>query len=94
MAEFFHGQGTRSGTGSEGPGGSRGPGVFAGSGTARGQIGSGRGYTPGDIVRHPQFGDGEVLAFWPGASARVQVKFRAAGIKTLVLEYARLTKVS
>ena len=41
-------------------------------------------------VRHPQFGIGTVRAVTPGAGARAQIQFREAGVKTLVLEYARL----
>ncbi len=48
----------------------------------------------GCMVRHPQFGVGEVKAFTPGAQARVTVNFRGIGEKRLVVEYARLTRVS
>ncbi len=44
-------------------------------------------------VRHPQFGLGKVQAVTGGANARVTVAFRGLGVKTLVLEYARLTRV-
>jgi len=47
----------------------------------------------GARVRHPQFGVGTVESFTGGAGARVRVKFRDVGVKTLVLEYARLTRV-
>jgi len=47
----------------------------------------------GSRVRHPQFGVGEVLKLTPGGYARATVKFAQAGTKTLVLEYARLTRV-
>ncbi|MBX3365218.1 MAG: UvrD-helicase domain-containing protein [Phycisphaeraceae bacterium] len=50
-------------------------------------------FPPGSIVRHPQFGLGRVLAVSPGASARARIEFHEAGVKTLVLEYARLTRV-
>lgn len=45
-------------------------------------------------VRHPQFGLGEILSIQSGANARAQVKFKQVGIKTLILEYARLTRVT
>jgi DNA helicase-2/ATP-dependent DNA helicase PcrA len=48
------------------------------------------GIHPGARVRHPQFGLGEVVTVTGGASARAKVKFRDVGLKTLVLEYARL----
>lgn len=48
----------------------------------------------GSEVRHPRFGPGKVLAFIAGTNARVRVKFRDAGEKTLVLEYARLERIS
>ncbi len=47
----------------------------------------------GALVRHPQFGTGEVLSITPGAQARATVKFKDLGTKTLVLEYARLTLI-
>lgn len=47
----------------------------------------------GCTVRHPQFGLGEVLSVQGGANARAQVRFRQAGVKTLVLEFARLQRV-
>lgn len=48
-------------------------------------------FAPGKRVRHPQFGVGTVESFMGGSSARVRVNFRDVGVKTLVLEYARLT---
>lgn len=48
------------------------------------------GIQAGAKVRHPQFGLGEVITVTAGASARAKVKFRDVGVKTLVLEYARL----
>jgi DNA helicase-2/ATP-dependent DNA helicase PcrA len=48
-------------------------------------------FAPGRRVRHPQFGVGTVESFMGGPSARVRVNFRDVGVKTLVLEYARLT---
>jgi DNA helicase-2/ATP-dependent DNA helicase PcrA len=50
-------------------------------------------FPPGCIVRHPQFGLGVVKSVTPGANARVQVEFKHAGVKTLVLEFARLERV-
>ncbi|CAG1004823.1 ATP-dependent DNA helicase PcrA [Phycisphaerales bacterium] len=47
----------------------------------------------GTLVRHPQFGLGEITAITPGSHARATVKFKDLGTKTLVLEYARLTVV-
>jgi DNA helicase-2/ATP-dependent DNA helicase PcrA len=47
----------------------------------------------GSSVRHPQFGVGVVQGFTGGSQARVTVAFKGVGTKTLVLEYARLTKV-
>ncbi len=47
----------------------------------------------GCTVRHPQFGVGTVLSIQSGVNARAQVKFKQVGIKTLILEYARLTRV-
>lgn len=50
-------------------------------------------YPQGCVVRHPQFGEGVVMKTTPGGNARVVVEFRSVGRKTLVLEYARLTRV-
>jgi len=50
-------------------------------------------YPVGSLVRHPQFGLGKVLSVDGGRHARARVEFRDAGTKTLVLEYARLTRV-
>ncbi|NRA56960.1 MAG: UvrD-helicase domain-containing protein [Phycisphaerales bacterium] len=44
-------------------------------------------------VRHPQFGVGEVLSCGSGPGARARVEFMGIGVKTLILEYARLTRV-
>jgi DNA helicase-2/ATP-dependent DNA helicase PcrA len=46
----------------------------------------------GDVVRHPKFGQGVILACEGGPDARVQVNFRDVGVKWLALEYARLEK--
>lgn len=47
----------------------------------------------GSTVRHPQFGEGEVVSVTSGANARATIRFRGVGTKTLVLEYARLTRI-
>ncbi|MCW5756475.1 MAG: UvrD-helicase domain-containing protein [Phycisphaeraceae bacterium] len=47
----------------------------------------------GARVRHPQFGVGKVLSCGTGPGARARVEFTGIGIKTLILEYARLTLV-
>lgn len=45
----------------------------------------------GQNVTHPKFGSGVIVnAEGRGAEARVQVNFRAAGLKWLLLEYANL----
>lgn len=49
--------------------------------------------TIGSRVRHPQFGLGEIVSITTGQDARAQVKFRDVGVKTLVLQYARLERV-
>ncbi|HEX2837761.1 MAG TPA: UvrD-helicase domain-containing protein [Phycisphaerales bacterium] len=50
-------------------------------------------FPPGCAVRHPQFGPGTIRSVTPGPQARAEVEFRDVGRKTLVLEYARLTRV-
>lgn len=52
-------------------------------------------FPPGTNVRHPLFGDGKVLTVSSagGAGSRAQVHFQKAGIKTLILEYAKLEKI-
>jgi len=47
----------------------------------------------GSRVRHPQFGVGEVLSITGGMNARAVISFRDLGAKTLILEYARLTRL-
>jgi len=48
----------------------------------------------GQRVRHPKFGEGVILdQEGQGASARVQVKFAAAGTKWLVITYANLQPI-
>ncbi|MBL8762888.1 MAG: UvrD-helicase domain-containing protein [Phycisphaerae bacterium] len=44
----------------------------------------------GQLVRHPQFGVGRVLAVSRGGNATARIEFQAVGLKTLVLQYARL----
>ncbi len=44
-------------------------------------------------VRHPQFGVGTIENISSGMDARAQIKFREAGMKTLVLQYARLERI-
>ncbi|MEO0512727.1 MAG: UvrD-helicase domain-containing protein [Planctomycetota bacterium] len=44
----------------------------------------------GAKVRHPRFGPGVVKSVTGGANARAQVAFEQVGVKTLVLEYAKL----
>lgn len=49
------------------------------------------GIEAGARVRHPQFGAGRIVEVWGGRSARAKIDFDEVGVKTLVLEYARLT---
>lgn len=49
------------------------------------------GFSLGQAVRHPRFGEGTILKFeGNGPNARIQVNFRDAGSKWLVAQYARL----
>jgi DNA helicase-2/ATP-dependent DNA helicase PcrA len=51
-------------------------------------------YPPGTRVRHPQFGLGRVLSISPaGAHTRARIEFATVGVKTLVLQYARLDAI-
>jgi DNA helicase-2/ATP-dependent DNA helicase PcrA len=51
-------------------------------------------FAPGTIVRHQQFGTGVIESFTPRRRVNaVTVRFKAIGRKTLVLEYARLTRI-
>ena len=53
------------------------------------------GVSPGTRVRHRDFGVGQVLSVQPaGSGTRARVRFNTAGVKTLVLQYARLEKIS
>ena len=59
-----------------------------------GSAGAEKKYPAGSRVRHPQFGAGQVVEVsGVGANARIKIKFRDVGTKTLVLEYARLTRL-
>ncbi|MCA9300254.1 MAG: ATP-binding domain-containing protein, partial [Phycisphaerales bacterium] len=51
------------------------------------------GLSIGSVVRHPQFGLGRVEWLQSGRNARARIDFRGIGVKTLVLEYARLEVV-
>ncbi len=51
-----------------------------------------RGLSIGMNVRHPQFGVGKIEAVSRGIDPKVRVKF-SVGVKTLVLQYARLERV-
>jgi len=52
------------------------------------------GFTLGQRVTHPKFGEGVVLnAEGQGNGARIQVNFEAVGSKWLVVAYANLTAV-
>lgn len=49
------------------------------------------GYTLGQRVMHPKFGEGTIINFeGSGAQSRVQVAFNGEGIKWLVTQYAKL----
>ena len=51
-------------------------------------------WPPGTEVRHPQFGRGRVRKVDSmGAHTRASVEFQAHGLKTMILQYARLEKV-
>ncbi len=50
------------------------------------------GFSIGQNVAHPKFGNGVIVSFeGRGSDARVQVRFRDAGTKWLALEYAKLS---
>jgi DNA helicase-2/ATP-dependent DNA helicase PcrA len=52
-------------------------------------------FSPGTMVRHPSFGLGRVITVNNvGSQTRARVEFNTAGVKTLVLQYARLERVS
>ena len=53
------------------------------------------GFSLGDKVSHPSFGDGIVLNYEGiGESASIQINFEAVGTKWLMLSFAKLKKVS
>ncbi len=54
----------------------------------------GASFRAGDRVRHAQFGVGTVKSASPGLNARVVIEFQDVGVKTLVLQHARLVKLS
>jgi DNA helicase-2/ATP-dependent DNA helicase PcrA len=62
-------------------------------GSGRAATGLAAQFPVGAKVRHPQFGIGEVKAVTPGTQTRAEVFFRDVGRKTLILEYARLTRL-
>jgi DNA helicase-2/ATP-dependent DNA helicase PcrA len=51
-------------------------------------------YPPGALVRHPQFGLGRIITVSArGSQTRARVEFNIAGVKTLILQFARLERV-
>jgi len=69
------------------------PSINAGAKPSSGKGDQPGAYPQGCTVRHPQFGEGVVMKTTAGSNARVVVEFKSVGRKTLVLEYARLTRV-
>jgi DNA helicase-2/ATP-dependent DNA helicase PcrA len=56
--------------------------------------GLGAQFPVGCMVRHPLFGTGTVQAILPrGSVTSARVSFRTVGVKTLVLEYAKLVRL-
>lgn len=51
-------------------------------------------FQPGTLVEHPSFGVGRVVKVYTMGQARAQIQFQSAGMKTLVLEYARLERLT
>ena len=52
-------------------------------------------FEPGMLVRHPHFGLGRIISVRSSRSqTRARVEFNTSGVKTLILQYARLEKVS
>lgn len=52
-------------------------------------------FSPGKCVRHPRFGLGRVLDLSTiGSQTRIRIEFSTSGVRTLILEYARLEPVS
>ena len=65
-----------------------------GAAPPRNQTGNDTGYKVGQSVAHAKFGTGIIIDFeGRGSDARVQVKFRDAGVKWLALAYAKLEAV-
>ena len=59
-----------------------------------GRAGGGPEFRPGQLVRHPTFGLGQIAEISEaGQHTRAVVEFRQAGRKTLILQYARLEPV-
>lgn len=53
------------------------------------------GFLPGEQVHHQKFGQGTVIdTEGSGKNSRIQVNFKHAGSKWLVLAYAKLEKIS
>jgi DNA helicase-2/ATP-dependent DNA helicase PcrA len=51
-------------------------------------------YPVGSRVRHPKFGVGVVEAYTPrAAGSAARIAFKSVGVKTLILEYAKLQRV-
>lgn len=51
------------------------------------------GFTLGQKVKHPSFGEGIVINYeGQGAHARIQIKFKSVGVKWLVASYANLQR--
>lgn len=89
-SSFASGGASRSGSAG---GGSTSGASGSGGGAGGGGGGGGGEWAKGVKVRHPQFGVGEIKAYIPGATPRVTVEFKGVGVKTLVIEYARLTRM-
>jgi DNA helicase-2/ATP-dependent DNA helicase PcrA len=65
-----------------------------GPAVATGRMSGASPYRVGALVRHPQFGMGRLLSLVPAhAPSKAKVQFERSGVKTLVLEYARLELV-
>lgn len=66
--------------------------LTARSASSNGHDQSMKGFSLGQLVKHPTFGEGVITNFeGVGEHARVTVNFKQAGQKTLVLLYAKLT---
>ena len=51
-------------------------------------------FAPGDRVRHPKFGFGEVMTVTgAGADSRIRIRFETAGEKELALTIAPIVRV-